>query len=171
LERAGAVPVLVDAGASGSDHPLWGLLAASSHFIGLGPDTRDMNPELGSQFKRHSVINKIVKGPEANTTMPFYLKAAPACSSMLKPNDKVLQHYLFAHLFEIQKEISFEAVTLSEALDSLSLTRLDWLNLDTQGCDWTALQGLDRDPIDSLLRYQPERSGKDILIEELAAQG
>ncbi len=103
LGRAGAEPVLVDVGASGSDHPLWGALAASSHFIGFDPDTRDMSPDLGSRFRKYNVVNKIVKGPGGPDTVLFYLTAIPACSSMLKPNNEMLQHYLFADLFDVQK--------------------------------------------------------------------
>jgi hypothetical protein len=64
LDRSGAEPVLVDVGASGSEHPLWGSLAAASHFIGFDPDARDMNPNLGTRFRKHNVVNKIVKGPD-----------------------------------------------------------------------------------------------------------
>lgn len=156
LDRAGAEPVLVDVGASGSDHPLWGSIAGASHFIGFDPDTRDMNPDLGQKFRQHSVVNKIVKGPDAGDTVPFYLTALPACSSMLRPNSETLQHYLFADLFEVQKEITFEAMTLSGAMDSLNLTHLDWLKLDTQGCDWTVLQGLDEDRMNNLLCLEIE---------------
>lgn len=156
LTRAKAEPVLVDVGASGSDHPLWGTLAASSHFVGFDPDTRDMNPELGKKFRKHDVVNKIVKGPDAASPVPFYLTALPACSSMLPPNKAVLKDYLFADLFEVTKELSFEAVTLGEAMDGLSLEHLDWLKLDTQGCDLTVLGGLDQKRLDSLLCIEIE---------------
>ena len=156
LNRAGAEPVLVDVGASGKEHPLWGSMAAASHFIGFDPDARDMDPELGKRFHKHNVIGKIVKGPNQPTTVPFYLTALPACSSMLPPNWDVLQHYLFSDLFKVQKEISFDAVTLAEALNELSLSHLDWLKLDTQGCDWTILEGLDQDRLDSLLCIEIE---------------
>jgi len=156
LNRAEAEPVLVDVGASGSDHPLWGSLAASSHFVGFDPDGRDMNPDLGEQFLTHKFIDKIVKGNGSPSSVPFYLTALPACSSMLRPNESILQHYLFADLFDVQKETAFHAVTLAEAMDDLGLTHLDWLKLDTQGCDWTILNGLDSDRLDNLLCLEVE---------------
>ena len=156
LKTADAHPVLVDVGASGDDHPLWGALAASSHFIGFDPDTRDLNPELGKKFAKHDIINKIVGGPEAGDDTPFFLTALPACSSMLKPNTDTLQHYLFADLFNIQKELSFDAITLSRAMESLGVNEIDWLKLDTQGCDWTVLQGLDQSRFDSILCLEIE---------------
>ncbi len=156
LNRAGAEPVLVDVGASGSDHPLWGSLAGASHFVGFDPDARDMNPELGKGFLSHNVIGKIVKGNDSPASVPFYLTALPACSSMLPPNKDVLQHYLFADLFDVQKEIAFDAVTLAEAMDELNISHLDWLKLDTQGCDWTILSGLDTDRLNGLLCVEVE---------------
>lgn len=75
---------------------------------------------------------------------------------MLKPNTQILQHYLFADLFDVQKAIFFNALTLTEVMDDLDLQHLDWLKLDTQGCDLTILQGLDKKRLDSLLCIEGE---------------
>ncbi len=180
LKKADACPVLVDVGASGADHPLWGALAAASHFIGFDPDTRDLNPDLGKAFAKHDVVNKIVGGPKASSDTPFYLTALPACSSMLKPNTDTLQHYLFADLFKVEKELSFDAITLSGAMESLGINEIDWLKLDTQGCDWTVLQGLDQARFDSILCLEIEPGfaqfyeGEETFVElhaELTAAG
>ena len=41
-------------------------------------------------------------------------------------------------------------------MDDLDLQHLDWLKLDTQGCDLTILQGLDKKRLDSLLCIEGE---------------
>jgi hypothetical protein len=65
----------------------------------------------------------------------FYLTHSPHCSSLLKPRNDALQEWVFADLFEVQKTVSFPAVTLQSALAANGLQRVDWLKCDTQGQD------------------------------------
>ncbi|TAK98959.1 MAG: FkbM family methyltransferase [Rhodospirillaceae bacterium] len=143
LERVKAVPVLVDVGASGAVHEAWLPFAKQSVFVGFDPDNRDIAPDLGAHFREHHIVDKIVAGPENAGTVDFHLTAFPHCSSMLRPNDAVLQSYLFADLFKVERTVQIETVTLAQAMDQVSISIIDWLKIDAQGCDLSVLNGLD----------------------------
>jgi FkbM family methyltransferase len=156
LRKAGASPVLVDVGASGSIHAPWYSFAKESVFVGFDPDKRELDPMLGEAFKQHHVMDKVVVGPGKGDAVPFHLTAHPACSSMLKPNFPVLNAYLFADLFTIERNSTVAAITLQNALDATQIEAVDWLKVDSQGCDLDVLEGLDKARRDRLLCVEVE---------------
>jgi FkbM family methyltransferase len=143
LDRAGAVPVLVDVGASGKAHEPWQPVARKSIFVGFDPDSRDIDPALRELYAQHHMIPKIVAGVEAKPRVPFYLTAFPHCSSMLEPDEETLRPYIFADLFRVERTVEFETTTLSRAMDDLRLPAIDWLKVDSQGADLSIIRGLD----------------------------
>lgn len=143
LLRAGVQPVLVDVGASGKAHAPFAPFAQSSTFIGFDPDVRDLNPVLARTYAAHHIIPKIVAGPTAEGRSQFHLTVFPHCSSMLAPDAEALAPYVFADLFNVERTVEIETTTLGAVMDDLNLPAIDWLKIDTQGCDLSVLMGLD----------------------------
>jgi len=65
---------------------------------------------------------------------------------MFEPNRKSLEIYGFKekdfHLFDITKTEMVECDTLSSSLNSINLTNLDYLKIDTQGAELEILKGI-----------------------------
>ncbi len=156
LRRAGATPVLVDVGASGKVHEAWLPFSKASMFVGFDPDSRDLDPRLGGHFQSHRIVQKIVAGPEKSGTADFHLTAFPHCSSMLRPDAKVLDAWLFADLFKVERTVPVEVITLAAAMDEAGAATVDWLKIDAQGCDLSVLGGLDQARRDSILCIEIE---------------
>lgn len=156
LARVGAQPVLVDVGASGAAHAPWAQVAPAATFVGFDPDQRDLNPALGGAYKAHHVIPKIVAGPKTEARSAFHLTAFPHCSSMLAPDEDALAPYLFADLFKVETTVEIETTTLADVMNDLGFTAIDWLKIDTQGCDLSVLMGLDDARREKLLCIEVE---------------
>lgn len=143
LRKSGATPVLVDVGASGAVYGPWRPFASESVFVGFDPDSRDMQPTLGAEFKARHIVAKIVAGADAGAKSPFYLTKFPHCSSMLEPDEARLAPYLFASLFAVERKVECETTTLAAVMDGLGLPAVDWLKVDSQGKDLSVIMGLD----------------------------
>jgi len=138
-ELRDAPPVLVDVGAAGGVNPIWRRIAKYSIGLGFEPDGRDIGKlsEASRAFRRWIHCEGLVAPSvaEGNGHKDFYLTKSPHCSSLLKPRNDALQDWLFADLFEVEKNVSFPAVTLHSALMEHGIHRVDWLKCDTQGQD------------------------------------
>lgn len=139
-------PVFVDVGASAEVPPVWRPLARHGVYVGFDPDLREMRQENGGQFHNSFVLNKAVTTNVDSEGVTFRLTRAPQCSSTLRPNRAVLDNYLRSDRFDVQSEAVVPATTLDAAITHLSLGRIDWLKLDTQGTDLRLFNSLS-DPI------------------------
>ncbi len=143
LDRVGAVPVLVDVGASGKAHAPWQPVARKSIFVGFDPDSRDIDPTLRANYAQYRMVPKIVAGQDAPARTPFVLTSFPHCSSALEPDDEALRPYIFADLFQVERKIELETTSLAAVMDELDLPAIDWLKVDSQGIDLSVIMGLD----------------------------
>jgi FkbM family methyltransferase len=138
-------PVLVDVGASGSPPTLWNKISPHSIYVGFDPDLREMSEPSEGTFHKSFVVNKAVIGEDAPDEVTFFLTRFALCSSTLSPDHEALSSYLFADLFDVEREVKVQATTLSKAMDRLSLNEIDWLKLDSQGTDLRLFTSLRRD--------------------------
>jgi FkbM family methyltransferase len=143
LRKAGATPVLVDVGASGAIYGPWRPFASESMFVAFDPDSRDMHPAIAREFKQGHIVPKIVAGAGSKGKSPFYLARFPHCSSMLEPDPIALAPYLFASLFDVERQTECETTNLAAVMDELDLPAIDWLKVDSQGKDLSVIMGLD----------------------------
>jgi hypothetical protein len=129
-------PILVDIGASGEIFPKWKDLVPYSHCVAFEPDDRESNAIEGSKnnWKKLTSFRSIVTS-EKSAKLDFYLTKSPFCSSILKPDNKSLPDWEFAHLFEIEKMISIDSITLKQSLIDSGITNIDWFKTDSQGTD------------------------------------
>jgi len=142
LEKNAITPVFIDVGASGKKPEIWANIAGRSVYIGFDPDIRDIKKTKEGKFLREIIINKAVTSEEGRDTVKFYLTRSPHCSSTLRPALDSLSEFSFAELFEIEKEVEVEAITLNRAVKDLELSVIDWLKIDSQGIDLSIFRSL-----------------------------
>lgn len=134
LEKIGTRPVLVDIGASAGPPLLWQQIASHSIYVGFDPDSRDFQTSEESGYYKTYLVNKAVSCGDEDE-IEFYLTTSPYCSSTLHPDSKALSDFLFADRFEIIRRGKVRADNLNSILQALSLDRIDWLKVDSQGTD------------------------------------
>lgn len=135
IERAGLEPVLLDVGASGDPPEVWRPFACRSTFIGFDPDLRDMRETDNGPYKKSYLVNCAVVADAGQREAKVFLTRSPYCSSTLEPDLPALRDYIFADLFEVEKETTVPAETINSVLARLKIDRLDWIKIDTQGTD------------------------------------
>jgi hypothetical protein len=137
-------PVLIDIGASGTIHKKWKIIAPYSICIAFDADTRDFTTRVENNrgFKKLFLINRIL-AVKSNDGMDFWLTRSPHCSSSLSPNNQALKQWAFAPLFDINKKVTMQAVTLEQVLLSCELDYIDWYKSDSQGTDLRLFDSLD----------------------------
>lgn len=134
LKMTGVHPVLMDIGASGDVPENWVPIAGESFYVGFDPDLRELHTHDDGPFLRSWTVNKAVSVDD-RSPIRFFLTRSPYCSSALQPDETALSEYLFAPLFEIEREVEVAAVSIPRALADIGLDRVHWFKADTQGTD------------------------------------
>lgn len=149
-------PVLIDIGASKELNPTWKSIAHFCIGIAFDADDRDFNfiEKESADFKKLYVYNCIASNENHKTKQKFYLTKSPYCSSTLHPDNKRLEAFSFSPLFEVEKEIDLNTVTLDGILQEIKLDYVDWFKADTQGTDLRLFKNL------------PERTQKNAIMAE-----
>ena len=135
LTDLGIHPVLVDVGASGGAIDIWKPIAANSVLVAFDPDLREMRQAADGKFYREFVINEAVTSDPSKSSVDFYLTRYPFCSSTLEPDITSLSNFHFQDRFLVDGKATVRASTLDSVLKRISLDRIDWLKVDTQGTD------------------------------------
>lgn len=126
--------VLVDVGASGSPPSVWQAIAPFSYYVGFDPDSRELNEENSYNFRKFTMIKKVVTDNDSDTAK-FFLTAYPYCSSMLKPDMDSCKQYTFTETFEVIGQAEFPTTRLNVVIRDLEVHGIDWIKLDSQGKD------------------------------------
>jgi len=166
LSQINIHPILLDIGASGQPPDIWKSITRSSIYIGFDPDLREMYESNSDQFYKSFVINKAITEDSDKQEVSFYLTKSPYCSSTLKPDLQSLDSYLFADLFQVEREASVGATTLNLVLQNLSLDKINWFKTDSQGTDLRLFNSLDPEIRNSVLAVDVEPGLIDAYIGE-----
>lgn len=156
LEREHVTLTLMDIGASGKKFKPFESLLSVSNFIGFDPDSRDIHIDETKYETKSIFFNKAVTSFLEQKEVTFYLTKSPHCSSTLKPVPKNLNQWPYARLFEIVKEVSAPALTISEALKEADLDHIDWLKIDSQGTDLRIIESIPSDIFDKMIACDVE---------------
>ena len=135
-------PILVDIGASGAPPAVWAPIAYRSTYVGFDPDRRDLHDVRDGRYARSIIVNEAVTSAQDLTDVSFHLTHSPHCSSTLPPDTQALADYLFSDLFQVEREASVPASSLSAVLHRLGLPGVDWFKTDSQGTDLRLFQSL-----------------------------
>ncbi|MBI2891404.1 MAG: hypothetical protein HYY13_11550 [Nitrospirae bacterium] len=178
FQAEGIAPVLVDVGAAGGVPDVWSDLAPISVYVGFDPDGGV--GEGAGPFKRTILVQALAVCGEDQSSVPFFVTRSPQCSSTLRPDHASLQHYLFAPLFEVEREVRLKGRGLSEALREHGLDRVDWFKSDSQGIDLRLFNSLSDEVRTRVLAVELEPGladayqGEDLFVDahrELLQQG
>ena len=130
----------VDCGARAGKLPSAFRAVEDSHYIGFEADAAEcarMNA-LAVNHARY-VCAFLGRRREPRT---FHVTASPACSSLLAPNLPFLSSFVdLRSAFEVQQRITVDTAPLDGALRAEGITRIDVLELDTQGTELEILEG------------------------------
>lgn len=149
-------PVLIDIGASKELNPAWKEIAHFCIGIAFDADDRDFNfiENESAGFKKLYIYNCIASDKNHKTKQKFYLTKSPYCSSTLHPDNTRLIPFSFSPLFEVEKEIDLNTVTLEGVLQEINISYVDWFKADTQGTDLR------------LFRNLPDATQKNVVMAE-----
>lgn len=161
-------PVLIDIGASGEIFEKWILIAEKSICIAFDADDRDFtfdSAEGDTGYRKLYKFNRIVLS-SAQKECTFYLTKSPYCSSTLKPDKKNLADWMFAPLFEVEREAKLPCTTVEECLTNLKLDYIDWYKVDSQGIDMDIFLSIPEGIRDNILAADFEPGLMDAYLNE-----
>lgn len=127
-------PVLFDIGAAGSPPSVWSTIASESICVSFDPNSDTLKQEDSGEFFKRAIINKAVSATPL-AQVEFHATRHPSCSSTLEPNQSALAEYLFSDFFEVKGVTSVPAITIEQVLAMLTLDRIHWFKVDSQGTD------------------------------------
>jgi FkbM family methyltransferase len=134
---------LVDIGARGGPMPQLVPLAPFSHYYACEPDTKEIQT-LASRLKETASWQGITLMPEAISSLEgpatLYLTKQPGLSSLLKPNDAIVNRYYRTDEFRILSTISIPTIRLDDAAERYGFRDASFLKLDTQGSELDILK-------------------------------
>jgi FkbM family methyltransferase len=154
LDQNSLHPILVDVGASGASPGVWQPLAKHAIHVGFDPDSREMREQ--SQWYKSSIVPEAVTADPDAAEVRFHLTRSPYCSSTLTPDAALVANFFEAERFDVLQDTTAPATTLDKAMAELSLDRIDWLKLDTQGTDLRIYNSLSPALRDTLLAVDLE---------------
>lgn len=160
-------PVLLDIGASGAIHFRWKKMAKYCICIAFDPDKREYSyiESENKNYKKLYIFNCVVSDVTSDA-QTFYLTASPYCSSFLKPREDKLAPYAFANKFKIEREAQIAVRSLTDILQELNISYIDWFKTDSQGLDLRIFKSLPDSIIHHVLAAEFEPGIMDAYLGE-----
>ena len=78
---------------------------------------------------------------ENNEKRKLYITENPMCTSLYKPNEKLLNLYHELQYMNLKKESEIETITLDFFVDKYSIDTIDFIKIDVQGAELDILKG------------------------------
>lgn len=133
--------VLCDVGARGKLSEDFDLLydMGRLHWVGFEPE-----PVAAAALREKyptAIISEYGLGAE-NGAATLHVTREAGCSSVLEPNMGVLAFYPIRSWFEVEKEIEIELRRYDDIVSELELPSIEFLKIDTQGFEFSVLQGM-----------------------------
>jgi len=135
--------------------------------IAFDADDREfhISEQTNEAYKKLFLFNRIVTA-DAVDKADFYLTSSPFCSSLLEPDTKSLNPWIFNSLFAIDKKTELPAITVQQALIKININYIDWFKTDTQGTDLRLFKTLPSKMADHVLAAEFEPGILDAYIGE-----
>jgi FkbM family methyltransferase len=130
---------IVDIGASGGLHRRWPALTRHVEAIMFEPDAG-----ASEDLRTNSSSKTVVLGcalAEAPGPVDFYRCRKQQVSSVYAPDLELLTRYPYPERFSLVEKISMNADTLDHQLQQAGVEAVDFIKLDTQGCELSILRG------------------------------
>ena len=78
---------------------------------------------------------------ENNEKRKLYITEDPMCTSLYKPNEKLLSLYHELQYMDLKKETEIETITLDSFVDEYSIDAIDFIKIDVQGAELDIFKG------------------------------
>jgi len=127
-------------GSAGSKFENWIPISKKSILISIDGNFEESN--LNQNFKKVIKSDSIIS--DKNGKAIFYITKDPHCSSLLKPNKKILKDWYFSHRFKIIKKKITKTTTINELIKKHNIKYIDWLVIDAQGIDLKILKSINK---------------------------
>ena len=131
--------ILIDVGAAGEILPRFSG-TKNKTIIALEPDPKafaDLQKKYSSQD--YIIINEALSSKEQE--VDIHLTQKGQCSSIYKPNLKLLNKFPFSERFDIKTKTKIKTKTLDQLLEAHKLKHPNYIKLDIQGAELDALKG------------------------------
>jgi FkbM family methyltransferase len=126
----------VDCGARGDVSKSVVDLFGDSRYIGFDPQLSAVSEQDASR-----VYFPVALGKETGP-VEFYRTQSPNCSSVFIPDQEFLDRFMsVGNFFKIVETVPLNVVSLDDYLPKNGITRVDFIELDTQGSELDILQG------------------------------
>ena len=145
-------PVLLDIGAAGEIHPKWKRIAPYCVCIAFDADERELGfagKETGD-YRKLWVYNCIASDATTGDA-EFYLTRSPHCSSLLRPQNDLLNAWAFSDLFVVERKSRMKTLPLSKVMEDAGVGKIDWFKSDSQGTDLRLFRSLGENNVDRVL--------------------
>ena len=119
----------------------------NKEIYGIEPDENEAKRLLGlNQYKEIST-NALF---DIEATGPLYFTETPGCSSLLEPNEKMLQelNLMISDWFKVEKVINIETKTLKQIFPNKTF---DYIKIDTQGTEMNIIKSFSQEILDKCI--------------------
>ncbi len=134
--------VYVDVGARFGVPKQWDCFGDIVTIIGFEPDIIECG-KLNLQAQENNLTIRFL--PIAlsckKEERALNITKSPGCSSLLKPNRKILNQFPDAERFDIVKATQLSTLSLDSVLEDNNIDDVDFIKIDTQGTELNILQG------------------------------
>ncbi len=76
-----------------------------------------------------------------NEKRKLYITESPLCTSLYKPDEKLLNLYHELQYMNLKKETEIETITLNSFVDEYSIDTIDFIKIDVQGAELDIFKG------------------------------
>ena len=76
-----------------------------------------------------------------NEKRKLYITESPLCTSLYKPDEKLLNLYHELQYMNLKKETEIETITLDSFVDEYSINTIDFIKIDVQGAELDIFKG------------------------------
>ena len=136
--------VLYDLGARAGIPARWEPIGERLDVVGFEPDQEEVD-RLNRLYASHGMTARFLNCAVGDSvqTLEIFRTRHPSLSSVLKPNHELLKRHTAWHhsLFEVEEVVSVPAVTVDYARNTDNLPAPDFMKLDIQGGELSALEG------------------------------
>lgn len=131
--------IIIDVGAAGEILPRFSNINSKT-IVAFEPDPEaflDLKKKYTS--KDVIIINEALSSQEQD--LDIYFTEKGECSSIYKPNKKLLEQFPFSERFNVKSIERIKTKTLDSALEENKLKNPNYIKLDIQGAELDALKG------------------------------
>ena len=130
---------IVDIGASGGIDARWAKFTSEYQGILFEPDPREFERLKSTSARQLVVLNSALF--DSVSTIDFHLCRKQQVSSVYVPNAGFLARFPKAERYEITRTVQMATDTLDSQLALHAIDDIDFIKMDTQGCELPILLG------------------------------